>query len=467
MKPRAGGTARSAPRRARIASTPALDARRIALEILLTVDERGAFADLLLGRRIGALNPADRRLATRLVLGTIAWRARLDHELERLSTRALESLDPAVLAILRMGLFQLRFLERIPAYAAVNTAVALAHANREARPAAGLVNAVMRRASRETIALPPRDADESGWLALRYSHPRWLAERFIEWFGIQRAEALMAANNEAAPNAIRLNLARASRAEIVARLAADGMEIAANGRAPETMILSGAPRFDCVSYRDGLFQPQSEASQLVARILAPRTGASVIDCAAAPGGKSTHLAELVGAAGRVIALDVNFSGLRNARALTRRLRHRNIDFVRADLTEAPPLRARAFEYVMLDAPCTGLGTLREHPEIRWRLEGRDFARMAAIQSTMLANAATLVRDGGALVYSVCSIAPEEGERVVRAFLEANRDFKIDSRPPNRHEIADLLATDGSMRTRPDLGGLDGFYAARLTCARKS
>ncbi len=460
MKPRAGGKTQRG-KAAHKRSTPALDARRIALEILIAVDQRGAFADLLLGRRIGALNPADRRLATRLVLGAIAWRARLDYEIERLSNRTLDTLSPAVLAILRMGLFQLRFLQRIPAYAAVDTSVALAHGNRDARPAAGLINAVMRRASRETIALPPRDADETGWLALHYSHPRWLAQRFIEWFGAKGAEALMAANNEAAPNAIRLNLARAPRDQIVARLAADGMKIAADGRAPETVILSGAARFDCASYRAGLFHPQSEASQLVARVLAPRAGATVVDCAAAPGGKSTHLAELVGPAGRVIALDINFAGLRNARALARRLGHRNIDLLRADLAEGTPLRACAFDYMLLDAPCTGLGTLREHPEIRWRLEVSDFARMAAFQSRMLANAAMLVRQGGALVYSVCSIAPEEGEGVIRAFLEANRDFKVDSQPPNRDEIADLLHADGSMRTRPDLGGLDGFHAVRL------
>ncbi len=466
MRPRSGGKARlRAPANRR--STGALDARRIALDILIAVDERGAFADLLLGRRIGALNPPDRRLATRLVLGTIAWRARLDYELERLCNRALDSLDAAVLAILRMGLFQLRFLERVPAYAAVDTSVALAHGNRTTRPAAGFINAVMRRASRETIALAPRDGDEAGRLALQYSHPRWLAERFIEWFGAKSAEALMAANNEAAPNAIRLNLARAKRAEIIARLASDGMEIAAEGRAAETVILSGAARFDCASYRGGLFQPQSEPSQLVARMLAPRARATVVDCAAAPGGKGTHLAEMVGAAGRVIALDLNLAGLRNARALARRLGHRNIDFVRADLTEAAPLRARAFDYVLLDAPCTGLGTLREHPEIRWRLEASDFARMAALQSRMLSNATTLVRDGGALVYSVCSIAPEEGEGVIRAFLDANRDFKVESRPPNRDEIADLLHADGSMRTRADLGGLDGFYAVRLTRVSRS
>ena len=180
-------------------------------------------------------------------------------------------------------------------------------------------------------------------------------------------------------------------------------------------------------YRDGLFHAQSEASQMTARMLAPRAGATVVDCAAAPGGKATHLAEIVGAHGRVIAVDVNLNGLKNARALARRLRHRNVEFVCADLTAAAPLRQSSFDYVLLDAPCTGIGTLREHPEIKWRLKPTDPARMAAIQSRMLENAAALVRRGGAIVYSVCSIAPEEGESVVDGFLAKPQRF------PNRSQ----------------------------------
>ena len=193
----------------------------------------------------------------------------------------------------------------------------------------------------------------------------------------------MTANNDAAPNAIRLNLARGPRAELVEKLKAEGFEVGASGRAPETIVLSSAANFESSAYRDGLFHAQSEASQMTARMLAPRADATVVDCAAAPGGKATHLAEIVGERGRVIAVDVNLNGLKNARALARRLRHRNVDFVCADLTAAAPLRESSFDYVLLDAPCTGIGTLREHPEIKWRLKPSDPARMAAIQSRML------------------------------------------------------------------------------------
>ncbi len=200
---------------------------------------------------------------------------------------------------------------------------------------------------------------------------------------------------------------------------------------------------------------------MVARMLGAAAGATVADCASAPGGKATHLAEIVGERGRVIAVDLNPGGLKNARNLARRLRHANIEFVCADLMTAMPLRAASVGYVLLDAPCTGLGTLREHPEIRWRLKPDDPARMAAIQLRMLENAAALLRVGGAIVYSVCSLAPAEGEGVIDDFLKSHTEFEIDSRPPNYAEIKDLLDARGFMKTRPDLGGLDGFFAARL------
>src|SRR6266849_2027474 len=278
-----------------------LASRLAAADILFRVDRESGYADVLLGARLPEFAPADRRLITRLVLGTIAWQGRLDYELERLTRRELISIQPVALEILRMGLFQLRFLDRIPQHAVVDTAVSIAKRNPQARRAAGFVNAVMRRATRETVPMPSRERNEKSFLAIAFSHPRWIVERFNDWFGVADAERLMAANNDAAPNVIRLNLARGSRIEIIDRLGKDGFEIGADGRAPETVVLKSAPRFESAPYREGLFHAQSEASQMVARMLAPCAGATVADCAAAPGGKTTHLAEIVGERGRVIA----------------------------------------------------------------------------------------------------------------------------------------------------------------------
>ncbi|MGH7780495.1 MAG: 16S rRNA (cytosine(967)-C(5))-methyltransferase RsmB [Candidatus Binataceae bacterium] len=442
-------------------SDAGLRTRRIALDILLEVEHRGGYADALLGGRIATLVPADRRLITRLVLGTLAWRGRLDYELEQLTKRDLAHIQPEALEIMRMGLLQLRFLDRMPLHAVVSTAVELAKRSAASKVAAGFINAVMRRASREKIVMPAREPDLARYLAIAYSHPRWLVERFIEWFGAEAAERLTAADNEAAPNVIRLNLTRGSRAEIIERLSADGFEMGSGGHALETLVLASAARFDSEAYRAGLFVAQSEASQIVARMLAPQAGAVIVDLAAAPGGKSTHLAELAGPDARVIALDRNHGGLRNARDLAQRLRHRNIEFVRADVSAALPFRAHSVGFVLLDAPCTGLGTLREHPEIRWRVQASDPARMAIEQSRMLAHAAEIVRPGGAMVYSVCSLAPEEGEGVVRDFLGAHREFEIDRAAPIGSEGPELFDDAGFMRTRPDQGGLGGFFAARM------
>ena len=368
-------------------------------------------------------------------------------------------MDPAVLEILRLGLFQLRFLDRVPRHAAVDTAVTIANSDRSSRSASGFVNAVLRKAARST---PPEPAgDDLDALAIRWSHPRWLVERFIAMFGREDAERLMAADNEAAPTAIRLNPSRGTREEILARIKAAGMEIAAESRFPETVILRGAPRFDSAPFREGFFHVQSEASQLVARMLGATRGAAVVDCAAAPGGKATHLAELIGERGRVVALDLNFAGVRTARAIARRLAHDNIVFARADIAAALPLRRASFEFVLLDAPCTGTGTLREHPEIRWRVRPADPARIAALQRAMLAGAASLVRPGGAIVYSVCSLMREEGPGVIADFLPQHPEFAIDPRPPGFQQLGGLIREDGTMLTRPDRGGLDGFFAARL------
>jgi len=457
MKPRRAGDRRDLPPGSDLAG---LRTRRTALEVLVRVARERAFADVLLGHRLADFAAPDRRLVTQLVLGTIAWQGRLDYELERVSSRPLETLTPEVLAVLRMALFQLRILTRIPRHAAVDTAVTLGR-DCAGEGAARFVNAVLRNALRTPAELPARERDEIAYLAVAHSHPRWLVAKFIEWFGAREAEALLAANNQAAPNVLRLNLARGTADELAAQIERDGFEIAARGRFPETIVLAGAPLFNAHALRDGLCYPQAEASQLIARMLAPARDSTVADCAAAPGGKTAHLAELTGPGGRIVALDLSLAGLKKTRALAARLGHRNVFVARADAAVAIPLRPQSIDYVLLDAPCTGTGTLREHPEIRWRLAPGDFARMAVLQARMLDHAAALVRPRGAIVYSVCSLAPDEGSEVVTGFLARHPEFALDSAPALRERFGDLIDRDGCLRTRPDRGGLDGFFAARM------
>ncbi len=456
---RSGANAAARPA-SRIAAL-GLDSRRAAIEILIRVERERAFADVLLGHRVPAFAVRDRRLITSLVLGVLAWRGRLDYEIAHLCGRNLDALEPDVLTILRLGLYQLRFLTRIAEHAAVDTSVRLAKENDASRPAAGLINAVLRRAAREQVPMPERTRDQAGYLAVALSHPRWMVERFIKWFGVDEAESLLAANNSAAPNVMRLNLSRGTRDQIIERLRADGFDFETEARLPETVILKSAPNFDSRAYREGLFNAQSEASQLVARLLAPPAGGTVLDCAAAPGGKATHIAELAGERATIIAADISHAGLLRVRAMAERLAHRNLRLVEADMASAAPMLPARFDGVLLDAPCTGLGTLREHPEIRWRLEPGDFARMAAIQGRMLENVAALVRPGGVVVYAVCSLAPEEGAGVVEKFLDHHPEFVIDRDLPLADGFRIPIDANGYLFTRPDRGGLDGFFAARL------
>lgn len=458
MRKSHGAPATSAHGRAAAAG---LDSRRAALEILLRVEGGRAFADVLLGHRLVAFPPRERRLVTSLVLGVLAWRDRLDHEIRYLARREPPALEPRTLMILRLGIFQLRFLTRIAHHGVVDTAVRLAKETPTTLGAAGLINAVLRRATLEETALPDRARDEAGYLAVVWSHPRWMVERFIEWFGTAGAEALLEANNRPAPNAIRLNLARGTPEALLERIRAEGFQPASGARLPETVVLEGAIDFSSRAWSDGLFHAQSEASQLVSRLLAPPPGASVLDCAAAPGGKTTHLAELAGERATIVAADRSFGGLMKARAVAERLGHHGIAMVVADMAVAAPFRARTFDALLLDAPCTGLGTLREHPELRWRLRPDDIARMAALQARMLSQVADLVRPGGALVYAVCSLAPEEGLGVIRDFLERRPEFTVDHNPPFAAEVRIPLDANGYLVTRPDRDGLDGFFAVRL------
>jgi 16S rRNA (cytosine967-C5)-methyltransferase len=433
--------------------------RRIATEILVRVEVERAFADALLGHRSGELTQsADRGLLTQVVLGTIAWQGRIDYELKRISSRPLEQLDPRIRAILRMGLYQIRMLTRVPSHAVVDTAVHLAKEQRRDTGTAGFVNAILRNAIRRPVALPERSRDENEYLSVAHSHPRWLVEALIRWYGVSGAEAIMAANNGAAPNAVRLNLTRGGAEKLIERLRRDQIRIERRGVIAETAFVEGPLDLKAPSYREGLFTPQSEVSQLIAHMLSPTRGAMVIDCAAAPGGKSTHLAEMVGSAGQVIAIDRNRTGLRKIRALADRLGHRNITLVQCDLAGSIALRTRA-DYVLLDAPCTGLGTLREHPEIRWRVGPEDPVRMGQLQRALLENAAAMVRRGGIVVYSVCSIAPEEGPEVVRGFLGSHPEYCVER--VSAGPLAELIDEEGFLRTRPDRESRDGFFAARL------
>lgn len=439
------------------------DARRIAWQVLIAVEE-GAFADAALGRclRRAGLARRDRSLATQLVYGTLAWQGLLDRAIEQGGRDPLE-LDAALRTLLRLALFQLVRLDRVPDFAAVDTAVELSKEVKRGA-AGGLVNALLRRFLRrgKRIALPPRTPDLAAHLAVAFSHPRWLVERWLDELGAAETEALLAANNAAAPTVVRVNRRRADPARLVAALAERGIAARPAAYAASALVLeSGGDPGDLPGHREGWFALQGEASQLVVALLDPPVGARVLDVCAAPGGKATAIAERVGDGGLVVAVDRQRRGLRVLQRAAARLGVR-VAAVNADSAVLPLDPGWTADAVLVDAPCSGLGTLRQHPEIRWRRAAADLPVLAARQARLLDVASQRVAPGGGLVYATCTISAAENADVIARFLATHPGFSLDD--PRRHLPPDahpLVGARGFLETFPHRHGLDGFFAARL------
>jgi 16S rRNA (cytosine967-C5)-methyltransferase len=438
--------------------------RREAFRILRRVEDAGAFASVLLETRSAEIrDPREVGLLTEIVLGVLRRRAPLDHAIARAAGRPLDRIDGEVLTAIRIGAYALLYLDRIPDHAAVDTAVALVKEAGRAK-AAGFANGVLRRIARErsTLLPPPPGTGDVEALSLYRSHPAWFTHRVVSRFGWDRADELLAANNEPAATVLASWPAAGSEATLRAALGAEGVEVAPCRFVPDALrVVSGVPQ-RAAAFRDGAFWIQDEASQLAVRLFGDAVGPRVLDACAAPGGKTLALAARAGAAGLVVAADRNAVRLSRLRQNVRRLRADNVVALICDMSRRAPLRT-SFDDVLVDAPCSGTGTLRRHPEIRWRLKPDDLPVHGERQRLILGAAADLVRPGGRLVYSVCSIEPEEGEEVIAAFLAGRNEFaRTDPRsglsPAARTKVGD----DFALRTSPLDDGMDGFYAALLT-----
>jgi 16S rRNA (cytosine967-C5)-methyltransferase len=438
-----------------------LKARELALQILASTESRGAFSDRLLESRLRDENlaPEEAHLVTALVQGSLRHRATLDHHLEYFARENWAGLPGWIRGVLRLGFFQLLFLDRIPARAAVDESVELA--KKYGHPGtAGLANAILRRLARgERAPLPDPESDPVNYLAVVHSHPHWIVERWTARLGREEAERMLAADNTEPLVTVRPNLARATHGEILARLQGEGFSPgpAPNGGSVWVMgggfVPSRSPAF-----REGLISLQDEAEAAVVSILDPREGERVLDLCAAPGGKSAQIAEALGPDGILVALERHPSRARALRLNLRdRLRLPNTHVVCGD-GASPPFRA-GFDRVLVDAPCSGLGVLRRRADARWRKEEATVLSMAALQPKLLEGAAPLVKRGGILVYSVCSLEPEETEDVVKSFLEAHPEFELQG--ADRY-LPDAFRTGGSTwSATPQRNGTDGVFAARF------
>ena len=420
------------------------------------VFEDGAWADRALhgeARRL-ALDPRDRALATRLAYGTVQRRATLDQVIETLSGRALDKLEPLVLAALRLGLYQLVYADRVPAHAAVAETVELV--KRRSPGGAKLVNAVLRRGAREANALVAALGDATpAEAALRHSYPQWIAQLWWEALGAETVRALLAAGNEPAEAALRVNTLRSDPEELAARLPvpthpAPGL--------PEGLVVD-APfdAFASPEWERGSFMPQSRAAMTVARLLAPRPGERVLDLCAAPGGKTTHLAALMRNEGELVAVE-RHPGRADALRRTAARMGARVEVRVADA--AQPHEPAYYDRVLVDPPCSDLGTLASRPDARWRKPPDLPQRLAREQAAILRAGADALRRGGMLVYSTCTISPTENEHLVAAFLAERSDFRADDL---RGDVPlwDHARVPGFAQSLPHRDGTEGFFIARL------
>lgn len=429
------------------------DARRVALRVLGAC-ARGQRLDRALDTRAGALSSRDRRWMHALAYGVARMRGRLDYTIARHVRGGLERLDPAVLDLLRMGAYQLHCMVAVPSYAAVSSTVELARAT-GAGGAAGLINAVLRASARAGLpvdAFPARETDPEGHLTHWHSHPRWLVRRWLARWGASDTEALLRHDNGVPGLFFRPVGTGVEHA--LDRLRAAGMTAAAAGFGSGCVRLAaGTDPARVVGAAPGVIQDPGAA--LVARYAAPPPGALVADLCAAPGGKALALSER---ARYVLAADLSPTRLKLVAASASRLGAR-VGAVVADAGSAPLRRA---DLVLVDAPCTGTGTLARHPDARWRLTGTDPVRLAGVQSRLLAGASRAVPRGGLLVYSTCTLEPEENEAVVEGFLSQHTEFRLEAPGDMDPRVLD---DRGHLRVLPQSTGFDGAFAARMRRVR--
>jgi 16S rRNA (cytosine967-C5)-methyltransferase len=410
----------------------------------------------------------DQALAASAATGTLRWMGALDAIIESFGRRPLPRLDPEVLDILRLGAFQLLHMDRVPARAVIDDAVELAREQRKSS-AAGFVNAVLRRIDRERdrLPLPSRPGDSADAAALDFlsvtlSHPRWLAERRLRALGFDAAEAWARFDNAPAPLTLRVNTLKTTPEALVEALAAEGVTVAPACYAPGGLVVASGQPLATPLFERGWFFVQDEASQLVALAAAARAGERVLDACASPGGKTVAMACGMQDRGTIVAGDIRSRRVELLRQTVTRSGARSIRVARLDAA-ALPFDA-VFDLVLLDAPCSGLGTIRRDPEIRWRRKESDLSELAATQLELLSKAAVTVKARGRLVYATCSSEPEENEDVVAAFLATRDDFTVEAAQLDGVEARSavpLTNAQGCLRTRPDWHGLEAFFAAVL------
>jgi len=455
---------------------PAFDeVRMLAWNILQRIERSRSFADLLFESTFSKnphLRPLDRAFIVELVLGTLRWQKRLDSVIHRVAKSPGKKIDSRLLHLLRLGAYQILFMSRVPHAAAVNESVRLAKAIFKNEKISGFTNAILRSIAgiKYRQDFPPFESQPVEYLTKALSHPRWMVERWVKEFGPEMARKICAANNSRPPYTVRANTLKISRAALQERFAAGGIKSTPTSFSPEGLILQESPPLpDEPLFQSGFYFVQDEASQIISHLLSAQPGERVLDACAAPGGKSTHLAQLMENRGQIIALDLYGPRIDQIRQNCQRMGISTVQAFRADATKPLPFSQQlTFDRILVDAPCTGLGILHRHPEAKWRQKPEDARRLRQLQVAILENVSSCLKPGGVLVYSTCTMTQEENDGVVDSFLLGHADFYLEDLhrlvPNSWHPLIDekgFLRTYPRFTTTDDDYRLDGFFAARM------
>ena len=439
-------------------------ARSLALDALKRVEKDRAFLDRVVDTVLShvKISDADRRLFSELAYGTVRHQRLLDFYIEQALDRKINQTDLPTRTLLRLGAYQIFFLDKIPPHAAVNETVELSV--QYARP---IINAVLRKLLREKATLKTPDAitDPLRRLGVKYSFPDWMVKLFIARLGGE-AEQFLAANNERPGLSVRTNTLRGSREELLELFVKEGIDSRPGNFSPLAVVISEHKYPPSLpGFNKGLFAVQDEASQLVVMMLAPKPGSSVLDACAAPGTKTLEIFQLMQKTGRLVSADVNETKLRLGLAEAKRLGLGGFELLAQDLTAPLKLKTPAlFDAVLVDAPCSGLGTIRHHPEIKWLRSPQDIAKLAELQKRLVKNLAQYVKMNGVLVYSTCTVTREENEEVVATLTESG-EFELTDPAAYLPEPARALVKKNIFQTFPHRHGADGFTAFRLLKVR--
>lgn len=435
-----------------------MSARETALRVLNSIRTGGAWADAALKVQLSrdGLSGPEASLCSRIVYGVTQNRMLLDFYLTAYCSQKPDHLQPPLLDILRIGTYQILFLDKVPDSAAVNTSVELAKAAGRGQ-AAGLVNAVLRKISQNKDSLPSiPEQNEANYLSILYSHPKWLVKRLLDILGREETERFLAVNNNQPPTAAQVNPLRGTAAELQEALEAEGVKAEFHPWLPDCLLLSGTGDLERLRpFREGAFYIQDPAARLAVLAMDVKPGNQVLDVCAAPGGKTFAAAIAMGDRGRILACDLHRNKLKRIRDGAERMGLTCIETAAADGRTRRPEWAERFDAVLVDAPCSGLGIIRKKPDVRYK-KADDLFSLPVVQYDILDSASACVRPGGVLVYATCTILPEENSQTVDAFLTEHPDFSREA-----FSLPLLGEVPGEVTLWPQRHGTDGFYICRM------